>query len=100
MLANSCTSSMSQLPGGGHVRLWSMSQIPDMSGLPSVARGACALRFTLPSEVLGTPAVGNFNHCADNVAEATHTRDPTRAAIFTVTSGLEPPYYYGNPRRR
>src|SRR3954467_15844745 len=37
---------------------------PEKSGWPSAAFGAGAVRFGLPSAVLGTFGVGYFNHCA------------------------------------
>src|SRR5215471_18009879 len=43
----------------------STCQTPDRSGLPSDARGARALRSTLPSLVRGAPGVGWFSHCAE-----------------------------------
>jgi hypothetical protein len=46
-----------------------VSQIPEKSGCPSAVLGVGAIRFGLPSEVLGTPAVGYFNHCADAVED-------------------------------
>ena len=47
----------------------SVSQMPVKSGLPSGVRGDGAERFGFPSEVLGTPAVGYFNHWPKAVAD-------------------------------
>jgi hypothetical protein len=41
-----------------------VSHIPEKSGLPSRVRGVGAVRLGFPSSVRGTPAVGNFSHCA------------------------------------
>src|SRR5260221_85543 len=53
------------------------SHIPDRSGLPSVVRGAGAVKSDLPSGVLGTPAVGYGGHCA-------HTEGAMAATIATT----------------
>src|SRR4051794_35598136 len=61
--------------------------MPEKSGVPLGVRGAGALRFGLPSAVLGTPAVGYFNHCADTVAH--HARAaPTAMAMAADRSVL------------
>src|SRR5262249_17258578 len=41
-----------------------LCQIPDRSGLPSVVRGAGAVRSGLPSAVRGVPGAGWSIHCA------------------------------------
>src|SRR5690242_19110052 len=41
--------------------------MPEKSGLPSGVRGAAAHMLGFPSPVLGTPAVGYFNHWAQAV---------------------------------
>jgi len=46
-----------------------VSQIPEKSGWPSVVRGVAAVRLGFPSGVLGTAAVGYFNHCAEAVED-------------------------------
>src|SRR6516165_7953463 len=82
MLTNSCPTCMSAQPPGGQGRLCSMSHIPERSGLPSAVRGAGALRSGRPSDVLGTPAVGYFSHCAETPSYTTRTpaRDDPEAA--------------------
>src|SRR5207249_8898976 len=40
-----------------------VSQMPEKSGLPSDVRGGSADKLGLPSEVVGTPAVGYRIHC-------------------------------------
>ena len=47
----------------------SVSQMPEISGLPSGVRGVRAARLGFPSAVLGTPALGYFNHWAKIVAD-------------------------------
>ena len=56
-----------------------MSQMPEKSGLPSGVRGVGADRLGFPSAVLGTPAVGYFNHWARPVADQLRT-EPTANA--------------------
>src|SRR5205809_8133584 len=66
MLMNSCPTGMSGHPSGGHRRLCSTSQRPEKSGLPSAVLGVAASRFGAPADVLGTPMVGYFSHCASS----------------------------------
>src|ERR1700683_1556818 len=47
-------------------------QSPDRSGLLSGVRGAGAVRFGLPSAVLGIPGVLKLSHCADSEAGSSH----------------------------
>src|SRR2546427_10071171 len=79
---------MSGQPSGGHGLLCSISQIPDKSGCPSMDRGAGALRFGEPLAVRGTPAVGEFNHCARAGAAITNE-------IVRVAAHL---FFFWNPR--
>src|SRR5215204_5241064 len=60
----------------------SVSQIPEKSGLPSGVRGEGADRLGFPSAVLGTPAVGYFNHWAKTVVE--RLRAAATTAAITV----------------
>ncbi|PYS34419.1 MAG: hypothetical protein DMG14_29510 [Acidobacteria bacterium] len=46
-----------------------VSQMPEKSGLPLEARGVGADKLGLPSEVVGTPAVGYLVHWAKPVAD-------------------------------
>src|SRR4029450_13938774 len=47
--------------------------MPEKSGFPPRVRGVDAVRLTLPSRVRGTPAVGYFNHCANEGVDAQKT---------------------------
>ena len=61
----------------------SVSHKPERSGFLSAARGVGAVRLGLPSAVLGTPAVGYFNHWAPAVA------GQTRAALTAIRKHAE-----------
>src|SRR5262245_19864658 len=89
MLTNSCPTSMSKQPGGGHGRLCSISQMPERSGLPSGVRGTGAVKSGFPSGVRGTPAVGYFNHCADAAPDTAHTRAMLTMTILIATSAFD-----------
>src|ERR1041384_5412162 len=58
------------------------SQIPDRSGRPSGVLKAGAARFSLPSGVLGAPAVWNEDHCATS-AEG-RIANPSAASFVDV----------------
>src|SRR5580658_5234875 len=68
MLVNSLESGRSAHPLGGHPPVFSISHIPEKSGLPSAVLGVGASRFGNPPGVLGTPAVGYWIHWLDTSA--------------------------------
>jgi hypothetical protein len=60
-------------------------QTPEKSGLPSAVRGAGASIRTLPSASRGTPAVGNFGHCAaTDTEQATATTMAPEITLFIL----------------
>jgi len=63
--------------------------MPEKSGLPSVAIGAGAFRSGAPVEVLGTPGVGYFNHCAERSWQVTRTAARTRLRVWLWLSGWD-----------
>ena len=89
MLTNSCPTSMSGQPPGGQGRLCSMSQMPERSGLPSAACGAGALRLGRRSGVLGTPAVGYFNHCAERGVDIATTATTKATVTILIGSSIQ-----------
>src|SRR5580700_4150963 len=68
MLLNSLESGRSAQPLGGHPPVFSISHIPEKSGLPSLVLGVGASRFGNPPGVLGTPAVGYWIHWLERSA--------------------------------
>ena len=74
------------LPRGGP--LLARCHKPEKSGLPSAVRGVGAVMITLPCASRGTPAPGNFGHCAPTETEqaAMMARAPMmpESAVFTL----------------
>jgi hypothetical protein len=60
---------------------------PDRSGLPAGARGAGAVRFGLPSAVLGIPGVLKSSHCANSEVGSSHK---AVASMVLCITGLLP----------
>jgi hypothetical protein len=68
MFTNSLELGMSGQPSGGQGAVFSASQIPERSGLPSAVVGVGAPKLGNPLGVLGTPVVGYFSHWLESSA--------------------------------
>jgi hypothetical protein len=86
MFINSLELGMSGQPSGGQGAVFSASQIPERSGLPSAVLGVGAPKFGNPLGVFGTPAVGYFSHwleASPGIAHKTTAAAMSLAIEFT-----------------
>src|SRR3981189_715091 len=67
---------------------FAVSQMPEKSGLPSAVRGVGADKLGFPAAVLGTPAVGYFNHWAQTVADQLRAEPTANATTDDRTMDL------------